>query len=128
MDFSKIKKEVSLFLNSEEAKVLKKDIAKIGLTASVIAAIMSQITEAQAQHNEHTDNPHYDGHDSSHEDHSQHNDGHNDSIVHTDGAHDDHTDGVHGDHQNHTEHSSQPVYDNVNKRGGHSSQMIHADG
>lgn len=122
MDFSKIKKEVSLFLNSEEAKVLKKDIAKIGLTASVIAAIMSEITEAQV-HNEHTDSPHYDGHSSGHDDHDEH----QDSITHTDGSHDDHTDGVHGDHDNHTEHSSQPVYDGVNKRGGHSSQMIHAD-
>jgi hypothetical protein len=123
MDFSKIKKEVSLFLNSEEAKVLKKDIAKIGLTASVIAAIMHQITDAQAQHSEHDDNPHTDAHTSGHEDHDQH----LDSTEHTDGSHDDHTDGVHGDHDNHTQHSSQPVYDGGNKRGGHSSQMIHAD-
>lgn len=123
MNFSKIKKEVSLFLNSEEAKVLKKDIAKIGLSASVIAAIMSQITEAQAQHDEHTDNPHSDSHDSGHTSHTEH----LDSTQHTDSTHDDHTDGVHGDHDNHTEHSSQPVYDGVNKRGGHSSQMIHAD-
>ena len=127
MDFSKMKKEVSLFLNSEEAKVLKKDIAKIGLSASVIAAIMHQITTAQAQHDEHYDNPHGDHSDLTHSDHDSHGDSHTDGATHGDSTHDDHTDGVHGDHSNHTDHSSQPIYDNVNKRGGHSSRMLHAD-
>ncbi len=37
---SAIKKDISLFFSSEEAKVLKKDVAEWGLTGAVIAAVM----------------------------------------------------------------------------------------
>jgi hypothetical protein len=36
-----IKKDITLFFSSEEAKILKQDIAKWGLTAAGIAAAMS---------------------------------------------------------------------------------------
>ena len=41
IDIANIKKDISLFFTSEEAKVLKKDVAQWGLTAGAIAAIMS---------------------------------------------------------------------------------------
>jgi hypothetical protein len=115
MDFSKIKKEISLFLTSEEAKVLKKNIAKLGLSAAAIAAIMAQMDSAQADHGDsHSDGTsHTDG--ATHTDHADHGDG----TSHDD-SHDDHD-----DHSSHSEtaHNSIPIYDPINKRGGHSSSM-----
>jgi len=113
MDFPKIKKEIVQFLSSEEAKVLKKNVAKLGLTASVIAAIMAQAQNSQASHT----------------------DSHDDSNTH--GSHTSHTDGpIYSDHSDYhtdghsdatSQHYSQPVYDPSGQRGGHSSQMGHGN-
>jgi len=121
MDIPKIKKEISLFLNSEEAKVLKKDIGKLGLAASVIAGILAQAQNSQAAHSDHSD--------------------HDSGVTHTDSvgphaSHDSHTDGpTHNDSASHVDshnsalgaHSSQPVYDAVKKRGGHNSRLVHSN-
>jgi hypothetical protein len=123
MDFSKLKKDISLFLTSEEAKVLKKNVAKLGLTASAIAMIMAQqVREASADI--HSDS-HNDG--TTHGDHTSHTDG----AIHTDG---------HANHTNHADHydgttavhsSTAAAYDSVNRRGGHNSREtlvpIHTD-
>lgn len=120
MDIPKIKKEISLFLNSEEAKVLKKDIAKLGLAASVIAGILAQAQNSQAAHS----------------DHSDHDSGaiHTDSVGHA--SHDSHTDGpTHSDSSTHVDchnsalggHSSQPVYNETENKGGHNSRLVHSN-
>ncbi len=134
MKSPKFKKEISLFLSSEEAKVLKKDIAKLGLTASVLATIMAQTINAQAAHD--------DGHDDSHNDALSHSDGadHSDHSSHSDGAehldHADHADGHADGHIDHGDshsdatgtHNSVPAqYDTVNRKGGHSSSLGHAN-
>ena len=118
MDIPKIKKEISLFLNSEEAKVLKKDIAKLGLAASVIAGIMAQAQNSQAaeDHSDssttHTDNtgPH-----SSHTDHSS-SSPHDSGSVHSN-CHSD-ADGA---------HSSKAAYNDAENKGGHNSKLVHAN-
>lgn len=144
MDFPKIKKEISLFLTSEEAKVLKKNIVKLGLTASVIAAIITQAQNAHAGKS-HNDN-HGDGHDDGHSDAVDHTDGmvhgdshadavdHDDGVFHTDshtdGHADTHNDGVVCSHDDITVvgHSSVPAaYDTDSRAGGHSSNIAHTD-
>ncbi len=115
MDIPKIKKEISLFLNSEEAKVLKKDIAKLGLAASVIAGIMAQARNTRAE--DHTD---------SSDDHNDHNDGHNDHTSHSSNV--PHTDGsVHTNCHSDAvgSHSSHPVYLQEQNKGGHNSHLEH---
>ena len=115
MDFPKIKKEISQFLSSEEAKVLKKDIAKLGLTASVIASIIAQAQDTQAQG--HTDHG-----DVAHGDHLSH----SDDTYHTDDAHSDAS--THTSHNDATgAHSSYPIYDPARNRGGHNSTLAHAN-
>jgi hypothetical protein len=120
MGFPEIKKEISLFLSSEEAKMLKKDVAKVGLSAAVIAAIMAQAADARAQaHDDSAHGDHNDGHDDAHTD--SHSDGHADSHsdVHNDG---------HGSHSDATgTHNSVPRYDNIRKRGGHLSSAVHSN-
>lgn len=131
MDFSKVKKDISLFLRSEEAKVLKKNVAKLGLTASAIAMIMAQqVQEASAQttHSDsHADSTSHGDH-TSHTDGASHTDAHNSHTSHADhtsGTHSEHADGAtHADHASgvtlsHTSRAA--AYDAVNRRGGHSS-------
>jgi hypothetical protein len=119
MKLPDFKKKISFFLSSEEAKALKKNIAKLGLTAAVVAGIMVQNEPAQAAPRQHTDTVHDDGH----ADYTGHTDyGHNDYTNHTDG----HSDSAHGDSCiPGAIHSSYPVYDSGLKRGGHSSDMVH---
>ncbi len=143
MDIPKIKKEICLFLNSEEAKVLKKDIAKLGLAASVIAGIIAQAQNSQAQaHTDHADHsdhnsgavhtdsfgPH-NSHDSHVDSHSDgHSDSHSSSAPHTDSApHNDSS--THVDcHSNATgAHSSQAIYNAAEKKGGHNSNLVHSN-
>ncbi len=115
MDIPKIKKEISLFINSEEAKILKKDIAKLGLAASVIAGIMAQAQNSQAV--DHTDSSA--GHDNS-------TGPHNDHTAHS-------SETPHSNNPNHTnchsdalgQHNSQAVYDDVENKGGHNSHLEH---
>ncbi len=130
MDIPKIKKEISLFINSEEAKVLKKDIAKLGLAASVIAGIMAQAQSSQAQahvdHSDHTDNSVHTDSVGPHTSHDSHVDGHADSSTHTDSA--PHADSsVHADcHGNSLgAHDSAPVYLEAEKKGGHNSRLVY---
>lgn len=145
MDFSGLKKDISLFLRSEEAKVLKKNVAKLGLTASALAMIMvQQIKDAQAQtsHTDvHTDSEghadsHSDGHSDSHSDGPTHGDSHSSHTSHTshtDGTpHTDHDDAAHGDGNTthtdtapiggHWDHRSEALpYDTIHRKGGHFS-------
>ena len=128
MKFPEFKKEISLFLSSEEAKVLKKDIAKIGLTAGAIAVIMAQSMDAEAFHsNSHNDGAGHSNHDSHSSSHGDANT-HSDAVTHSD-AHGNHAD--HGDsHANDpgAVHNSSPaVYDEVNRRGGHNSFLSHSN-
>ncbi len=113
----KIKKDIGLFLTSEEAKVLKKDIAKLGLSAAAIAVIMAQAMDSGAA--EHVDSH---GDSSTHGDHTSHTDG----ASHTDGHgnHDDHTN-VHTDNPMGKHYSTAADYDTANRRGGHNSYMGH---
>ncbi|MBN3040769.1 MAG: hypothetical protein JW867_06540 [Candidatus Omnitrophica bacterium] len=125
MDFSKIKKEISLFINSEEAKMLKKDVAKLGLTASVIAAIMMQAQEAQAYHQDGHESGHGDSHSDGDVHSGSHSDSHSDSSGHTDSHQDGHFEGHLDSHTSHNEmsHNSRAIYDETDKKGGHYSQM-----
>ncbi|MCG8432185.1 MAG: hypothetical protein MJA29_13570 [Candidatus Omnitrophica bacterium] len=128
MKFPEFKKEISLFLSSEEAKVLKKDIAKIGLTAGAIAVIMAQSVDAEGFHG----NSHDDA--EGHSDHSNHSSSHADSQDHGDSTTHSSAHGNHADHaDSHTNdpgavHNSSPaVYDEANRRGGHNSFLSHAN-
>lgn len=122
MDFPKIKKEISLFLTSQEAKVLKKNIVKLGLTASVIAAIIAQTQDASAAitHND----SHADGHTDSHNDTVAHIDTHSDTHSST---HSDATVCSHDDHGNSTHSSVPAAYNPIQRTGGHSSNISHTD-
>ena len=120
MKLPKMKKDISLFLSSEEAKILRKDIVRLGLSAAAIAAIMAQISDANAV------TTHDDSHDDSHNDaiHTSHGDSHDD--VHDDAAHFDHGDSVSHTDNAQAGHNSVPApYDAVNRRGGHTSQYVH---
>ena len=119
MGFPEIKKEISLFLSSEEAKMLKSNVVKLGLSAGVIAAIMAQAADARAQaHSDSAHGDHNDGHDDSHSD------SHSDD-VHSDSHSDTHSDG-HASHNDATgAHNSVPRYDSARKRGGHLSSLGH---
>ncbi len=115
MDFSELKKEISVFLSSEEAKILMKDAAKIGLSAMVISGIMAQtLSESNAQ-------THVNDHGSGFGDDDD--DGHDD---HSD--HDQHT--SHADHNDASLGCVQGRYDAGDLRGGiHSnlSSPLHSD-
>lgn len=116
MKIPNIKKEISFFLSSEEAKVLRKDVAKIGLTAGIISSIIAQASNAQAWHND------------AHADHSSHSDTHSDTATHIDShtdasGHIDHNNGVNDPFGTHT--SVAAVYDGANRRGGHNSGLSH---
>lgn len=123
MKLPKIKKEISLFLSSEEAKILRKDVVKLGLTATAIATVMSQMAAAEAQvHNDAHGDSNY------HQDGNVHDDYHNDDFhgdtPHVDNAHGDsvapgHSDAVGG-------HVSAPAaYDAALRRGGHDNRYAH---
>lgn len=119
MKFPEIKKSIGLFLTSEEAKVLKQNVVKIGLTASAIAAVMSQLQDARAAHDNtaHTD---------SHSDAEGHSDSHSDTPTHTDS----HVDGApHSSctHDDFNTHTSDPIYDDNSQSGGHNSFETHTD-
>jgi len=121
MKLPDFKKGISLFLSSEEAKSLKKNIAKLGLTAAIVAGIMAQNESAQAG-GTHVDSSHGDDHTDGTSHSDSHGDSHSDSPMHDDS----HADSEHGDDcVGGTTHGSFPVYDPINKRGGHSSQDVH---
>ena len=131
MDFSKIKKDISMFLTSEEAKVLKKDIVKLGLTASAIATIIAQAQTAQSQHTDSHSDSHADSHDDSVGHNDVHFDSHTDDTPHYDSHADSHT-ATHADaHVAHNDasggpHSSTATYDPARHRGGHNSRPTHS--
>ncbi len=107
MDFSELKKEISVFLSSEEAKILMKDAAKIGLSAVVISGIMAQLdASAQMHGSAHGDHMIDDDDDDGHDDHS---------------AHDQHT--SHGDHNDGLGGCVEGRYDGGNLRGGIHSNL-----
>lgn len=123
MKLPKIKKEISLFLSSEEAKILRKDVVKLGLTATAIATVLSHMAAADADvhYDSHTDE-HADGHADGHYD--SHEDAFHGDVSHGDLAHSDvivpgHSDAAGG-------HVSAPAaYDAAQRRGGHDNRYAH---
>lgn len=85
------KKDASVFLNSEEGKILKKDIVKTALTLGMIAApidvAFSHGSGHGSGHGSHGNHGHHtnSGH-ASHGSHSSHTDTHT-NFPHSDGAH-----------------------------------------
>ncbi len=72
------KKDASVFLNSEEGKILKKDIVKTALTLGMVVA---SVDVAFSKHGSHGSGKH-----GSHGSHSSHVNTHT-NIPHSDGAH-----------------------------------------
>lgn len=126
MRIRKLKKDISLFISSEEAKVLRKDVAKIGLTAGVIAAVIARASTARAQHT--------DAHTDSHVDHAVHSDSHSDVLAHADSHTDSHSDAhtsvnhnVHSDNPTAGHQSLAAAYNPTLKAGGHNSNPVHSN-
>jgi hypothetical protein len=92
-----LKKEIRDFLFSEEGKVCKKDVAKLGISLAILATML----EPQMAHAAHTN---------SHASHSSHSNayfsaqkgGHSSSGATHDNAHSN----VHSNHSNHSNHGN----------------------
>ena len=75
LQLPKLKKDIKDFLLSEEGKISKKDIAKIGISLAVLGLVLEPSTPAEAHYSVHasgfytTQNG---GHNSAHANHSNH--------------------------------------------------------
>jgi len=101
---SKTKKNISLFLSSEEGKMINSDIVKLGVSLGVLGAGMNADVSMAANAAGHTNSWSATSH-SSHANHASH-------ASH--GSH-----GSHGSHSSHSSHSS---------HGSHGSHGSHARG
>mgnify|MGYP001580582086 CR=1 FL=1 len=110
----KLKSDAAVFLNSEEGKMIKKDIVRTAIALGLVAS-SAALDSAHAGHvNSHADQPAIDNAHSDAVTHILHNDGAtsgHSSGAHADTAHqnflhsDSHTNG-HANHSNHGSHGS----------------------
>lgn len=111
----RLKTDASVFLNSEEGKIIKADVVKAAIALGLVASAAA-LGSAQTHSNTHSSVPHNDAFHADSISHILHNDGaqsgHN-SGFHTDAAHGDapavdlhasHT--AHSAHSSHSSHSS----------------------
>jgi len=75
-----IKRDIGVFLSSEEAKITKKNLAKLGLEAVSIFLILQTMQDAFADHNSYIENPNKRG-----QHHSVHTSGHSNCAIHASG-------------------------------------------
>lgn len=105
-----IKKDIKYFLLSEEAKISKKNIARIGLSLTMLG-LMVNTGLAQAEHeSSYFNDPNRGGHSS----HGAH------------GSHSSH--GSHGSHTAHASHTSHASHGAHGAHGSHGSHGAHSQG
>lgn len=115
---SKLKKNIQMFLNSEEGKMLDADIVKTGIAMGIIGAAMSESsaqisTQVHANYFTSTQHVSHMSH-GSHASHSSH------------GSHASH--GSHGSHASHASHGSHGSHSSHGSHASHASHGSHARG